>query len=170
MKYEDLIIGLIWALKGFLSPTQLVLLTAASDPLPLCWPLLLSLSSLCSPSLCSLCHAQLFLAAVPPAGRRRSVLSPPPFTSLPLHLSAPSLCLSPFISSCSLIRLCPLHIYVFCLFVPLLFISHPPTPSRLWAPISFFVLQSASLHPPHPPLPRAFVPRKKIGVIWNASL
>lgn len=166
MKYEDLIIGLIWALKGFLSPTQLVLLTAASDPLfpsadPSFSPFLLSALL---PSAASVTHSCFCRPSLLPAAAAL-FLSPPPFTSLPLHLSAPSLCLGPFISSSSLIRLCPLLIYAFCLFVPLLFIPPAPPHSRLWALLSFFVLQSASLHPPHPPLPRAFVPRKKIGVI-----
>lgn len=150
MKYEDLIIGLIWALKGFLSPTQLVLLTAASDPLfpsadPSFSPFLLS-ALLPSVTHSCFCRPSLLPAAA------ALFLSPPPFTSLPLHLSAPSLCLGPFISSCSLIRLCPLLIYAFCLFVPLLFLSlpplHPPTHTLSTLGPDFFLRPPVRFAPP----------------------
>lgn len=149
MKYEDLLIGLIWALKGFLSPTQLVLLTAASDPLfpsadPSFSPFLLSALL---PSAASVTHSCFCRPSLLPAAAAALFLSPPPFTSLPLHLSAPSLCLGPFISSCSLIRLCPLLIYAFCLFVPLLFTPPPAPPLSTLGP-AFFLRPPVRFAPP----------------------
>lgn len=149
MKYEDLLIALIWALKGFLSPTQLVLLSAASDPLSLCWRLLLSLFPFtASVTTSCFCRPSLLLATTAPLFYHCFV-SPP------------------FIFSCTVIPLRPL-INAFFRLQGHLF-NFPP----LWTPSLDFSprLPLSAVHRPTPPTPtRALVPRKKIGVIWNVSL
>lgn len=148
MKYEDLLIGLIWALKGFLSPTQLVLLTAASDLLSLCWPLFLTRSCLWHPSLLPATAAALFYLCLP-LRHCLFIASSYPFYIFLLWSVCAHLRLFAFGTSYSyLLR------------------------SRLPALISFLVFQSTPLHPSlHLSPAHSFLERKLVSYeMWVFNL